>query len=243
MNTDIDDKIPSAPSADEATGRNEGNAEHAGCEIGGPPLFDKSVCGSHDGSKKSCNHTHEPTNIDIIQLAVSGLTLFFVGFYTFLTGIVVVDGRKSSIEANRPWIGFEAISPTPQILRPDGTDIAIYLVNAGKSPAFITSNKIGTGVLDAIKADQEYIFNRDKRDINSKSVSVPGGRFSMRTGNVAFSVDEWNDICAGRRYYFVYGEIIYTDVSRTPTYYTRFCYMYRPQERDYVACEKYNDAK
>ena len=154
-----------------------------------------------------------------------------------------VRANELAEEANRPWIGATGradASPPPTDGKP--FEATLYIINAGKSPAYVTAFKASARTFASFPDDPPYALSPGEPATPSHSIVEPGQVIVAPFAVGAMDEPTITAIKAGIVGHYIYGEVTYEDIATKQAHVTHICYIYRPDFGIYANCTKYNDA-
>jgi len=144
---------------------------------------------------------------------------------------------KTSVESERPWVGVST-AQVANFVEGQTAKITINVTNSGKRPA--SAKEIyGASAFNSLP-----LFPTLANNQASVAYILPGASstatFEYIVPDTAFS--DWKRT---KQIFFVYAEIVYTDVGTNTSYITHFCEFYNPDNKDqpFSLCTRYNEAK
>jgi hypothetical protein len=148
----------------------------------------------------------------------------------------ITAARKNMQEDERAWLVVDHIEGMPQLGKP--FSISTQIRNTGRSPAVNVTHRIAFAF---IPQTQDFIPSFQPLALHSRlvlgsgnsslaSLDVSGGKDAVQADLDRFKTEKL----------FVWGKVCYEDVFKM-RHWLHFCVHYVPEDRDWKACDTYND--
>lgn len=144
---------------------------------------------------------------------------------------------ETSVESERPWVGVSS-AQVVNFVEGKTAKITVNVTNSGKRPASV-KEIYGVAVFKSLP-----LFPTLGSNPASLAYILPGATFNA---TFEYSVPEgaFSEWKRTKQVFFVFSEIVYTDVGTNVAYLTHFCEFYSPDNKDqpFTLCTRYNEAK